>query len=125
MIEEALTSILKTAAGAITMRVYPGTVPQNAELPLIFYVKVSGERDQSLTGPTGLAHPRFQIEAWAETYAAAKGLANVIRTAIDGKSFEIGSDSVLSILIQSERDFSEPDISAHRVIMDYMIWHRE
>lgn len=127
MIEEALVSILQNDSGvnAITTRVYPVDLPQNPVFPAVIYMKISGMRDHALSGPTGHAHPRFQIEAWATTYSAAKGLARAIRQALDGYSGTVGDVEIGSILIESERDFYEPEVKCHRTIMDFMIWHTE
>lgn len=126
-VEEALKASLVADSGvkAITTRCYPGDLGQNPTYPLILYFKVTGVRDHCLQGPTGLATPRFQIEAWAETYSEAKALANAIRKALDGKKFTVDTVVISSILIQSERDFYEPAVSCHRIIQDYTVWHNE
>jgi hypothetical protein len=126
-IEEAIHDILVTDSSvkAITTRCYPSTLPQNPTYPLILYAKVTGERINDLSGPSGMAHPRFQIEAWAETYAAAKSLANAIRVCLNGYRGTSGTVRIGSFLIQSERDIYEPEAACHRVVMDYAIWHNE
>lgn len=126
-IEKAIRSILiaDTAVKAITTRCYPGMIPQNPTYPLIAYFKVTGNRDHHLGGPSGLAHPRFQVEAWATTYDAAKALANAIREALDGYSGTQGTVVIGSILMESERDTYEDAVSCHRVIMDFYCWHSE
>lgn len=126
-IEEAIHDILVTDSSvkAITTRCYPSTLPQNPTYPLILYAKVTGERINDLSGPSGMAHPRFQIEAWAETYAAAKSLANAIRVCLNGYRGTSGTVWIGSFLIQSERDIYEPEAACHRVVMDYAIWHNE
>lgn len=126
-IEQALAAILKADAtvAAITTRVYPNFIPQAPTYPLIVYQKITGYRDHALTGPTGKAHPRFQVEAWAETYSAAKALANAIREALDGKALSSGSVVIGSSIIQSERDWYEDAAEAHRIIMDFNFWHDE
>lgn len=126
-IEEAIHDILVTDSSvkAITTRCYPSTLPQNPTYPLILYAKVTGERINDLSGPSGMAHPRFQIEAWAETYAAAKTLANAIRVCLNGYRGIVGTVWIGSCLIQSERDIYEPEAACHRVVMDYAIWHNE
>ena len=126
-IEKAIRSILiaDTAVKAITTRCYPGKIPQDPTYPLIVYYKVTGMRDHHLQGPSRLAHPRFQVEAWALTYDAAKALANAIRGALDGYTGTQGTVAIGSILIESERDVYEDAVSCHRVIMDWFIWHRE
>ena len=126
-IEEAIHDILvaDSSVKAITTRCYPSTLPQNPTYPLILYAKVTGERINDLSGPSGMAHPRFQIEAWAETYAAAKSLANAIRVCLNGYRGTSGTVRIGSFLIQSERDIYEPEAACHRVVMDYAIWHNE
>lgn len=126
-IEKAIRAILvaDSTVKAITTRCYPGSLPQNPTYPLILYYKVTGMRDHHLQGPSGLAHPRFQVEAWATTYDAAKTLANAIREALDGYSGTQGTVVIGSILMESERDTYEEAVSCHRVIMDYMAWHSE
>lgn len=127
VIEQALRSILVADAGvlAITTRVYPNYIPQAPTWPLIVYQKVSGLRDQALSGPTGKAHPRFQIESWAKTYDEGKSLANAIRVALDGNTFTEGAVTIGSSLIQSEWDAYEPDVECHRIVMDFNFWHTE
>ena len=126
-IEKAIRAILvaNSTVAAITTRCYPAKLPQNPTYPLILFSKVTGMRDHHLQGPSGLAHPRFQVEAWAATYDAAKTLANAIKVALDGYAGTQGAVKIGSILIESERDSYEEAVSCHRVIMDWFIWHRE
>jgi len=126
-IEEALRySILAdNSVRAITTRCYAAELPQNPVFPLILFFRVTGASDVHLGGVSGIAHVRFQIEAWAETYAAAKELARAIRGAINTKIFRVDSVSLNSIVIQSERDYYEPDVGTHRIIADYMVWGTE
>lgn len=126
-IEKAIRSILiaDTAVKAITTRCYPAKIPQDPTYPLILFFKVTGMRDHHLQGPSGLAHPRFQVEAWATTYDAAKALANAIREALDGYAGTQGAVVIGSILMESERDTYEDAVSCHRIIMDFFAWHSE
>lgn len=127
MIEQAIRYILVNDATvkAITTRCYPVTIPQDPTYPLIIYAKISGMRDHVLQGPSGLANPRFQIEAWATTYSAAKDLAAAMRGALNNYRGTVGTVRIGSCLIQSERDIYEPEAACHRVVMDYTIWHSE
>jgi hypothetical protein len=126
-IEKAIRSVLvaDSAVKAITTRCYPATLPQDPTYPLILFSKVTGNRDHHLQGPSGLAHPRFQVEAWALTYDAAKALANAIRVALDGYAGTQGTVVIRSIIMDSERDFYEDAVSCHRVVMDFFTWHEE
>ena len=127
MIESALHYILvnDTTVKAITTRCYPVTIPQSPTYPLILYTKISGDRDHALRGASGHAHPRFQIEAWAETYTGAKTLADAIRNALDDYSGTAAGTVIHSCLIESERDTYESEIEIYRIMQDYMIWHEE
>jgi hypothetical protein len=127
VIEQALRAVLVADVGvsAITTRVYPNYIPQAPTWPLVVYQKVSGERDHDITGPTGKAHPRFQLECWAETYDEAKSLANAVREALDGNTFTEGAVTIGSVVIQTEFDAYEPDVKCHRIVMDFNVWHTE
>ena len=127
VIEQALRAILVADAGvsAITTRVYPNFIPQSPTWPLIVYQKVSGLRDQALSGPTGKAHPRFQMESWDKTYDEAKSLANAVRVALDGGTFTKGAVTIGGVVLQSEWDAYEPDVKCHRIMMDFNFWHTE
>ena len=127
MIEVAIRSILITddTVKALTTRVYPVALPQSPQYPLILYTKITGMRDHHLRGPSGHAHPRFQIEAWSKTYTEAKTLADAIREALDGYSGTASSTKIGSCLIESERDIYESAIEVSRVVSDWFIWHEE
>ena len=127
MIESAIRSILITddTVKAITTRCYPVTIPQSPTYPLILYTKITGMRDHTLRGASGHAHPRFQIEAWAETYTEAKTLADAIRNALDDYSGTVLGTVIGSCLIDSEQDVYESEIEVYRVLQDYFIWHEE
>ncbi|MBW2647169.1 MAG: DUF3168 domain-containing protein [Deltaproteobacteria bacterium] len=127
MIESAIRYILVNDATvkAITTRCYPVTIPQSPTYPLILYTKISGDRDHTLRGASGHAHPRFQIEAWADTYTGAKTLADAIRNALDDYTGTVTGTVIGSCLIDSERDMYESEIEVYRVISDWFIWHEE
>jgi len=127
MIEAAIRSILiaDDTVKALTTRVYPVALPQSPQYPLILYTKITGMRDHHLQGPSGHAHPRFQIEAWAKTYTEAKTLADAIREALDGYSGTAAGTKIGSCLIESEQDIYESEIEVYRVTSDWFIWHEE
>lgn len=127
MIEAAINYILvnDTMVKAITTKCYPVKLPQSPTYPLILYTKISGMRDHVLSGASGRAHPRFQVEAWAETYSGAKTLADAIRNALDDYSGTASGTVIHSCLIDSERDVYESEIEKYRVIQDFFIWHEE
>lgn len=135
IIEEALRSILVTAATAAVDRIYPLALPPNVTLPAIAYTRVSTPRIYSLTGFSHLSMPRFQMTAWASTYAAAKALANEIRRALDNYSgwlgapfpapFPIGWIEVQNISSINELDAYEPRSKFYGISVDYRVAHGE
>ena len=124
MIEAALKSLLVTNAG-VSSRVYPVRLPQNAIFPAVTYQRVGGNRISSLSGPSGLAHPRFQTDVWAETYAESKTIAASIRTALDGYSGTVDTLRIGGSILVSEWERYEPDAALYRVSMDFNIFHDE
>ena len=122
ILESALRAAIIADDGvkAVTTRCYYNYIPQSPTYPLIVMQRVTGNRIHHLGGPSGAVRPRFQIEAWAETYAAAKGLANLIRAALDGKEHTQGGVT-FSCLSQAEIDGYEDTVEAHRIIQDYSV----
>lgn len=134
IIEQALFVELKTAAGITALvgtRVYPLILPQNAAFPAITFQKVSGSRSHSQSGPSNLAHPRFQISCWAKgdtAYPDAKGLAAQVRQAIDGFKGTMGGAGgvdVQSCELVSEVDGYVGESYLYVVHLDFVMWHRE
>jgi len=97
VLDESLYSYLYNYAGLFSLvagRVYAFQMPQAVTLPCVTFQRIDTPRD--LTHDTSgigneLAHPRFQFDAWAETYASAKAINDQIRAALNGKSGLIGS----------------------------------
>lgn len=136
MIEEALVYLLKsnsTIKAMVGERIGPKPAPQDWDFPRIVYQLVTGERERSLTGPSGLAHPRIQIEAVALTYAETKTLAQAIRVLLDGYGGRVpaeGGRLIHDIELQGEHDDPENpkdsgDRPVRRVILDFEVWHEE
>jgi hypothetical protein len=133
MIESAIRYILINDATvkAITTRVYYDDIPQDPTYPLILITQISGHRDQVLRGPTGHAHPRYQVDAWTQKASGyghkcdARRLAAAIRVALDGYSGTVGDETIRSCVLYSERPQTEPELKAYRIMQDYMIWHEE
>jgi hypothetical protein len=111
-------------------RVYSAPAPQDAKMPFVTYTRVTGDRVRSLTGPSGLAWPSYQIDCLSDdgqlggSYSQATDLADAVRTALDGF---IGKWSGLDVRISllAELDTSEDLTRAIRVSQTYRIWHQE
>lgn len=131
VIEEALAAHILADADITALigdRIYPNVAPQDAELPLLVYQRISSPRVRSQSGPSGLAHPRFQIRAKAASYSEARDLAGKVRVSLDGFAGTMGGGGGVSVgatFLDNERDAYEDALKAHSVPMDFIIWHRE
>lgn len=114
-------------AALVADQIYPLTAPQNAVPPFITYQRVSAPRLRSTTGGSGQANPRFQIDAWAATYAEVKALAQQVRLALDNFRGAVAGVTIRSCSLESDRDLIDPeaDPRLYRVSHDFLIWHDE
>jgi len=110
----------------VSKRIYPMKLPQGWTLPAITYQRVSGVREHNLSGPSGRARPRFQIDCWDDDYLDAKDLANKVRLCLDGFKGDINTESdVGGIILEADRDIWEESINVYRISMDFIIPHFE
>lgn len=130
-IEEAITSHLTTNAGVaalVASRVYPKQMPQAPTYPAIVYHRISGPREHSQTGSSGLAHPRFQFDLYARSYAGAKNLSEKVRLAFDDFRGSMGGGSgveVDAVFLEDDGDDYDDDLQVYMFRVDYTFWHGE
>lgn len=134
-LEEAIVSYLSGYSGLtslVSTRVYPMRAPQSVTVPYVLVQRISTPRmlTQDMSGATGtLAHPRIQIEGWAETYLAAKAITDQVRAAMNGKTGSIGSGAhaltIGAALIDDEQPEFEPEVNLYRSRCDFIVWHEE
>lgn len=105
-------------SGLVSTRVYPVIAPQNVTAPYVVYQRITGAHLNDLDGSLGISDVRFQVDAYATTYAQAKTLAGYIKTAL-------GASALKSRLL-TDQDF-DYDLTAevYRVSMDFKIWVTE
>lgn len=140
MIEKAIYQRLAVDfAGLVALtstRVYPNDLPQDVQLPAIRFARVSGSRLMHMEGPSYLANPRFQIDAYSTHYhtkdanIGVTAVAQQIRKALDGFKGTVTYDTLQTVKIGmcrllNDRDIYESETRLHRVIMDFMFWHAE
>jgi hypothetical protein len=137
MIENHISELLSTSAAVKALvggeedssksRVYYMQAVQNGDMPCIVINKISGVRSHVLTGPDGLANPRFQIDSIAKTYTEAKRLADAVRQTLDGYRGTLKETAVHGCSLDNERDIFENAIQPplYRIVMDFMVWHSE
>ena len=125
MIETVLQAYLAANVALCGGRVWPMKLPQKPTLPAITYRKISGPRIQTHDGASGLAHPRIQISCWAETYLAAKQLAEEVRQDLDGFSGAMGATHVGSMFLSNETDLYDPETGRWHIPVDFILFHDE
>lgn len=131
-IEEALYAELAGYAGLSALvgtRIYPMRLPENATLPGVIYYRMSSGRENDFTGATGLAHPTFRVQVWADDYKEAHTVATQVRKALDGNTSQWGGGSGVwaSGRLMNDVDLLDPDLEtpAYGVAMDFEVWHSE
>jgi hypothetical protein len=127
-IGEALYSRLTTFAALsalIGARVYPGRLPVGATLPAVTYQRVSGRHEYAQTGPAGLARPRFQLDAWATTYAQADQVAAQVRAALSGYTGTVLGVPINGAFLDTEMDLWDAATETWHHTTDVFIWHAE
>jgi hypothetical protein len=132
MLEEALAYLLLSDAGVAGQagnRVFPLVVPAGTALPALAYQRVSGPRLYSHSGASGIAHPRIQVACVASSYAGARRLAALVRTAISGYRGTVSGVSIGGMFVENEVDHynESPDKadSSWTVWIDVVVWHDE
>lgn len=124
--EEAFRALLLGSASVTALvgqRVGWGSHPQGQPYPAVVLHVISDAEGHVLTGsPTGLSLGRVQVDCYAATYAAAKGLARAVRALLDGHR----GGSFDGILLAGTRDGREdagPE-PLFRVSLDFLTYYR-
>ena len=134
-IEQVFRSFVLEDAGLSALigdRFYPNVVPQNPTTPYGRFKRVSSPRASSHSGPSGLAHPRFQVD-WvggAEKqgltgYGAAAEVARAARLALQDFRGLMVTIRVGRVEIVDERDFFDEQLKLVGRSQDFIIWHEE
>jgi len=126
----ALRAFLLADAGISAVvggaRIFPVVLPQGVKLASVVYTRVSSIGDHHMQGPSGLARPRYQIDAYAPEPNDAASLANLIKDRLDGYQGLMGAINVQGVFLDTERDdYHAPPVNLHRVSVDYLIWFEE
>ena len=124
MLEESIFSHLSTVAAVTShvgasssARIYPVFLPQDPIYPAISYQRISSQPQTSMGGFCNLDNPRIQIDCWATSYSAVKGMAEAVRDAMM-------SSPAFNALEISDQDLFEPDLEIYRVSIDFSCWFK-
>lgn len=136
-IEKALVSLLNSDADVnakVGSRIFPVFVPTGQSLPAITYQEISGVRDSTMKGASGLVNARFQINCWTKKYREARELADLVRTALspEDDSYPATTEgvSISAIMLLNENDVpsihtDDEELSGHGKMLDFSVWFKE
>ena len=101
----------------VDARITPDKLPQktNPDLPAITLTKISGNSQQHLTGVSGFASVRIQVDCVADTSNAAEALRNQVRLAMQnhasnkGAQSPMGSVTVTGVVYEEQFTRFDPD----------------
>ena len=111
-------------------RIKAGQLDPNDTRPAITIENVSDEQVQCLSNAIPLRSPMHQVTCWADTYAGAHDLADVVRAAIHHYTGgTLASVGVCSITVLDGRDTFVPpregqSKGSYGKSLDLRVWHR-
>lgn len=108
-VEEALTSLLSSVASG---RRYWGRAPQGVTVSdgaFLVLNNITKARDYHMKGASGYVPARFQIDAYAATFTAARNAAAAVVTALSGHSGTTGGVVIQGIFIDGPRSLPAED----------------
>jgi hypothetical protein len=86
ILEATLYTKLSTTAGIAALvgtRIYPMIMPQGSTYPAVTFQRIATEpRESCMVADCGIVRARIQITAWADTFTAAKAVADQVRQAL-------------------------------------------
>ena len=133
LIETAIFSILTADQEVVAIvgnNVFPNIIPQDTVLPAITYQQISGPRDYTSDGESGLVESRYQLNCIAETYQGAKELFEAVRLAVTAYEGTVNGIEIQRIHIEDEGDFPQVSPEAAQKVRygkhcDLLIWYQE
>lgn len=105
---------------AVSDRIFPAVIPQGQAVPAITFQAISGTPQTDLSGDDGqLINYRMQINCWAESYLAAKALAEAVRVRL-----KTAAITFKAVPLVSAQDVFEETPKRFGVYMDFSFWYR-
>lgn len=104
-----------TVAAAVSSRIYPLLMPQNAALPAITYQRINSDPANTLEGFSNLENAHIVVNAWGTRYDVVKELAEDIHAAMNG------ADTFKALMV-NDLDGYDPDAGLYVVSQDFSCW---
>lgn len=91
-----------TVSALVSTRIYPDTVPQNAEFPYISYTVISTLPTDAKDGASRLDVVSVQVDIYSRNYSTTQDMAAGVRSALDRYSGTNNSVQVDKIIFSNE-----------------------
>lgn len=124
--DQAIKTALEPIEG-LASKVYPLEGLKNATAPFVFYLRLSGDEDDALDGPTGLLTASFEINCVARTYAELIALCGGVRPVLQqlqGREFP-GLLIERAKVRQQSPDLKETEVNLYRRMYVLQINYQE
>ncbi|MDQ2822732.1 MAG: DUF3168 domain-containing protein [Pseudomonadota bacterium] len=113
--DQVLAACLLASPALAGIKVRAELAQTNDSAPYIVHTQYAGTRVSSLTGDSGLANPKFQVDVYASTKAESTGLKAAIRAAIL-------AEPLLGATLINEGSGYEPETKLYRSRQDFSFW---
>lgn len=105
-------------------------VTQGDPLPYVVLQTIDNRRTTTYSGALGHCRARLQVEAWADSYDAAKALATAIRRCLSGYAGIIDGVTIHACILDDEADIAVlgqegAGVGPFGVRADYLVVHQE
>ena len=125
MIGKAIYDILSsdgTVSGYVATRIYPDTVPQNADFPYIAYSVISTLPTNAKDGVSRMDLTGVQIDIYSRDYSDTQAIAVAARAALDRYSGTNNTVIINSAVFANQSGGAyEPEIGVYWISQDYNI----
>lgn len=99
----------------IGTRLYPGWIPENAQMPSVAFLGVSGVRHHDID----VAYPRYQFSIFSPRYLEAKEIAKEIREILQRFKGKMGGTNIIQVAFQNEYETYEQNTKLYHIAIDF------
>lgn len=130
-IEEDLRIYLLAATTIQTQvgdRVHYNHVPQQSDLPYVWFRRSALNEDVEFDGPGGLKRTSFDLECYGENEDEAQDLGTDVRARLHGAKGTVGDSTSLGIFVSDQDDDYIPrgdasDEGLNQISFSIEVWH--
>jgi hypothetical protein len=116
----------------VSTRIFVDKLPESVtSRPSVTIQRISTVHQRALSGETGIATDRLQVDVWGSTSATTDAVAEAIRIAIDGQGpLTMGTTAVVRPFDDGESSGYSQGIDASdqgefRVTQEWIVWYAE